>query len=160
MRLWSSPPWRGLRAHWNTHSWRLSLKFLNKSDLFSFFWLLDIILLVHGTGVWKKKNKKKVTGCHFICNYKSTIKIHLLDFTHTPSCLHCVIAYGMQIKTASRQESTTRLIHKARPGSIHDKIMPAIHSLPLLTHKFFSVQHTNVSTSTSKLSLKTISLCS
>lgn len=79
--------------------------------------------------------------------YKNNIKKCLLDFTRTPNCLHYVIACGMQIKTVSHQESTTRLIHKARHGTIHDKIMPVIHFLPLLTQKFFSDQHTNVSAS-------------
>ena len=105
----------------------------------------------------------KVTGCHFISFlYERTIKISLLGFTRTPNFLNYAIACGMQIKTASHQESTTRLIHKARHASIHDKIMPEIHFLHLLTQKFFSVQHTNVSASNCKLyvfHLKFESIC-
>ena len=86
--------------------------------------------------------------------YNSSIKIFLLDFTPTLSCLHYVIAFGMQIKTASHQEFITRLIHKARHGSIQDKIMPVNHSLPLLLMKFFSGQHTSVSTPKCKLSIQ------
>lgn len=77
----------------------------------------------------------------------------VLDFTHTLSCPHYVIACGMLIKTVLNQESTTRLIHRARPATTHVRITLEIHSLPLLTHRFFNGQLINVSVSLFHLSL-------